>query len=74
MVSASWPWEEGERVDSDALEEARLRYLAERGLLDHDEIARLAAEAEEPYHAPDGVHRPRRRFDAVLDARSRPAA
>ena len=72
LVPASWPFP-GERVDSEALEEAELRYLAERGLLD-EEIARLAAKAEEPYEAPDGVHRPRRRFDAVLDALSRPAA
>ena len=42
------------------MERTTLR-LPERGLLDADEIARLAAEAEEPYHAPDGVHRLRRR-------------
>ena len=55
------------RVDDDALYEAQLRYLAERGLLEDWEISELAAKAEEPYEAPDGVHRPRRRFDAVLD-------
>jgi hypothetical protein len=55
------------KVDSDALHEARLRYLAERGLLHDDEIAELGARAKEPYDAPDGVHRPQRRFDAVLE-------
>ncbi len=58
LVPASWPFP-GERVDSEAFDEAELRYLAERGLLDREEIARLAAEAERPYEAPDGIHRPR---------------
>ncbi len=66
LVPASWPFP-GERVDSEALKEAELRYLAERGLLDKEEIARLAAEAESPtrhltgYIAPVPLRRRARR-------------
>ena len=60
--------EEEEWVDSDALEEAELHYLAERGLLDYDELQRLAgdvdAKATWTHEARD---RARRRLDVALD-------
>ena len=66
MVPASWPWEEGERVDSDALEEARFRYLAERGLLGEDEIAALLQRRRDPSITPYARERAQRAAEAVL--------
>ena len=60
--------EEEERVDSDALYEAELRYLAERGELRDDELQKLVDDvAEKVTWTPEAQDRAQRHLEAALD-------
>ena len=67
LVPAAWA-PGGEHVDSDALREAQIRFLAERGELRDDELQGLADDVDEKVTwTAEAQEDARRRLDAALE-------